>query len=217
MIGKLLKWTIRIACALVGLTAILLVVAFFVVNSASFQKKMLQKATDLLEDKLQTHIQIDSVSIDLLTLDAELYRLSIEDRQQRKMFQMDYLKADVDIWKLLNHKLRISEAKVKGLQAELHHVPHDSIDSIANYQFVIDAFKKDKTGEKEVKGEKRRSGRMLRPSGIVLDCLLKGITSDPGCRGLPYTRGQWRESSRHSPWQRGCSCQDMNLRSLYAV
>ena len=157
MIGKLLKWTIRIACALVGLTAILLVVAFFVVNSASFQKKMLQQATDLLEDKLQTHIQIDSVSIDLLTLDAELYRLSIEDRQQRKMFQMDYLKADVDIWKLLNHKLRISEAKVKGLRAELHHVPHDSINSIANYQFVIDAFKKDKTDGQRSKDEGQRS------------------------------------------------------------
>ena len=118
---------------------------------------MLQQATDLLEDKLQTHIQIDSVSIDLLTLDAELYRLSIEDRQQRKMFQMDYLKADVDIWKLLNHKLRISEAKVKGLRAELHHVPHDSIDSIANYQFVIDAFKKDKTDGQRSKDEGQRS------------------------------------------------------------
>lgn len=120
---------------------------------------MLQQATDLLEDKLQTHIQIDSVSIDLLTLDAELYRLSIEDRQQRKMFQMDYLKADVDIWKLLNHKLRISEAKVKGLRAELHHVPHDSIDSIANYQFVIDAFKADKTSEKSVEKKEKAKGK----------------------------------------------------------
>ena len=166
MIGKLLKWTIRIACALVGLTAILLVVAFFVVNSASFQKKMLQQATDLLEDKLQTNIQIDSVSIDLLTLDAELYRLCIEDRQQRKMFQMDYLKADVDIWKLLSRKLRISEAKVKGLRAELHHVPHDSIDSIANYQFVINAFKADKSGDKSAKknaekDDKKSSGKKL--------------------------------------------------------
>jgi hypothetical protein len=143
MIGRLLKWTLRIACALVGLTVVLLVAAFFVVNTPSFQQKLLQRTTDLLEDKLQTNIRIDSVSIDLLTLDAELYRLCIEDRQQRKMFQMDYLQADVDIWQLLNRQLRISEAKVQGLRAELHHVPHDSIDSIANYQFVIDAFKKD--------------------------------------------------------------------------
>ena len=143
MIGKLLKWTIRIACVLVGLIVLLLVAGFFVVNSTSFQQKLLQRTTSLLEDKLQTNIQIDSVSIDLWTLDAELYRLCVEDRQQRKMLQMDYLKADVDIWPLLNRKLRISEAKVKGLHAELHHMPHDSIDSIANYQFVIDAFKKD--------------------------------------------------------------------------
>ena len=143
MIGKLLKWTLRIVCVLVGLIVLLLVAGFFVVNSTSFQQKLLQRTTSLLEDKLQTNIQIDSVSIDLWTLDAELYRLCVEDRQQRKMLQMDYLKADVDIWPLLNRKLRISEAKVKGLHAELHHMPHDSIDSIANYQFVIDAFKKD--------------------------------------------------------------------------
>ena len=156
---KLLKWTIRIACILVGLTVILLVVAFFVINSASFQKKLLQRTTDILQDKLQTNIQIDSVSIDLLTLDAELYRLCVEDRQQRKMFQVDYLKADVDVWPLLNHVFQISEAKVKGLQAELHHVPHDSIDSIANYQFVIDAFKTD--SKHKVTKEKKSSDKKL--------------------------------------------------------
>ena len=166
MIGRLLKWTLRIACALVGLTAILLVAAFFIVNTPSVQKKLLQKATTLLEDKLQTNIRIDSVSIDLLTLDAELYHLCIEDRQQRKMFQMDYLLADVDIWQLLNRQLCISEARVQGLRAELHHVPHDSIDSIANYQFVIDAFKKDKSGDRGAappaeKDAKKSSGKKL--------------------------------------------------------
>ena len=137
---RLLKWTIRVACIFVGLAVVLLIVAFFIVNSASFQKKLLQRTTDILEDKLQTSVQIDSVSIDLLTLDAELYRLCVEDRQQRKMLQMDYLQADMDTWALLNHKVRINEAKVVGLRAELH---HDSIDTVANYQFVIDAFKKD--------------------------------------------------------------------------
>ena len=158
---KLLKWTIRIACALVGLVVILLVAGFFLVNTPSIQKKLLQRTTDALEDKLQTTVQIDSVSIDLLTLDAKLYRLCVEDRQQRKMFQMDYLQADVDIWALLNRKLRISEAKVKGLRAELHHVPHDSIDSIANYQFVIDAFKADKSGKKDAEksAEKKSKGQ----------------------------------------------------------
>ena len=71
----MLKWTIRVVCIFVGLLVVLLIVAFFVVNSASFQKKLLQRTTDILEDKLQTSVQIDSVSINLLTLDAELYRL----------------------------------------------------------------------------------------------------------------------------------------------
>ena len=153
---RLLKWTIRVVCIFVGLLVVLLIVAFFVVNSASFQKKLLQRTTDILEDKLQTSVQIDSVSINLLTLDAELYRLCVEDRQQRKMFQMDYLQADMDIWALLNRKLRISEAKVTGLRAELH---HDSIDTIANYQFVIDAFKADKTSEKSVEKKEKAKGK----------------------------------------------------------
>ena len=157
---KVLKWTMRIACILVGLVFSLLVVAFFVVNSAAFQEKLLRQTTDILKDKLQTDVQIDSVSIDLLTLDAKLYRLCVEDRQQRKMFQVDYLQADVDIWPLLNHVFRISEAKVKGLRAELHHVPHDSIDSIANYQFVIDAFKADSVS-KVAKKPKKMSEKKL--------------------------------------------------------
>ena len=159
--GKLLKWTIRIVCILAGLVLSLLVVAFFVVNSTSFQQKLLQRTTDILEDKLQTTVQIDSVSIDLLTLDAQLYRLCVEDRQQRKMLQMDYLQADVDFWALLNRKIRISEARVKGLRAELHHHRHDSIDSIANYQFVIDAFKSDKSAKKADNEQKKSKGKKL--------------------------------------------------------
>lgn len=142
---KLLKWTVRIGLGLVGLVVFLLVVGVCMLNTSWLQNKLLDRATILLTDKLDTKVEIDSVSIELLTLDAELFGLTVEDRQHRKMLQMELLKADVDIWPLLEREVRISEVKVKGIRAELYKIPHDSIDSIANYQFVIDAFKKDKS------------------------------------------------------------------------
>ena len=140
---KQLKWVIRIVLGIVGLAVFLLAGAFIVLNTSWFQNKLLERVTVMLTDKLETKVEIDSVSVELLTLDAELYGLTIEDRQHRKMLQMKLLKADVDVWPLLEKEVRISEVKVKDIRAELYKIPHDSIDSVANFQFVIDAFKKD--------------------------------------------------------------------------
>lgn len=64
------KWILRALGVLLGLVVLLLVVAFFVVNSNSFQQRMLDRAVTLLEEKLQTRVAIDSVNVDLWTLDA---------------------------------------------------------------------------------------------------------------------------------------------------
>lgn len=151
---KALGCIIKIVCALVVLVLVLLGGGFLLVNNNSFQNKLLQRATTMLAEKLQTKVTIDSASIDLMTLDAKLYRLEVEDRQQRKMLSLDFLRADVDLWALLkNNEVRISKAIVKGVKAELHHTPNDTIDTIPNYQFIIDTFKKDK--KKEEQGEKK--------------------------------------------------------------
>lgn len=144
---KLLKWMVRIVLGLAGMIVFLLAGAFFLLNTSWLQNKLLERTTALLTEKLDTKVQIDSVSVGLLTLDAKLYGLMVEDRQHRKMLQIEQLMADVDVWPLLEREVRISEVKVKGIRAELYKIPHDSIDSVANYQFLIDAFKKDKSQE----------------------------------------------------------------------
>ena len=156
---KVLGWVVKIVIGMVVLLLVLLGVGFGLVNSSSFQNKMLQKATTMLAEKLQTRVEIDSVSVDLLTLDAKLYGLDVEDRQQRKMLALDFLQADVDVWPLVkNREVRISEVIIKGVKAQLFHTPNDSVDSVANYQFVIDAFKKEKKpGEvKKTDAEKQK-------------------------------------------------------------
>lgn len=151
---KALGCVIKIVCGLLLLVVLLLGGGFLLVNNNSFQNKLLQKATTMLTEKLQTKVTIDSASIDLLTLDAKLYGLEVEDRQQRKMLSLDFLLADVDLWPLLkNNEVRISKAIIKGIKAELHHTPNDTIDTIPNYQFIIDTFKKDK--KKQEVGEKK--------------------------------------------------------------
>ncbi len=156
---KALGCVIKIVCALVVLVLVLLGGGFLLVNNNSFQNKLLQKATTMLAEKLQTKVTIDSASIDLITLDAKLYRLEVEDRQQRKMLSLDFLRADVDLWALLKNEVRISKAIVKGVKAELHHTPNDTIDTIPNYQFIIDTFKKDKQKQKQVSEKKDEKGK----------------------------------------------------------
>ncbi len=147
---KIVSVLLKIAGVLVGLLALLLIGAAVLLNTSWLQQKMLAEATLLLKEKLQTDVKIDSVSIDLLTLDAELYGLSIDDLQQRKLLRLDFLKADVDIWALVEKEIRISEAKVEGIRAELHKVRKDSLspDTVANFQFIVDAFKSKKKAPK---------------------------------------------------------------------
>ena len=141
--GKLLKWIVGAACSLVGLLVVFLVGGYVTLNTSWAQRKLLDRALDLLTEKLDTKVAIDSVSIDLFTLDAKLYGLAIDDRQKRPMLQLDYLQADVDLWALMENEIRITEAKVEGIQAELHKVSKDSLspDTIANFQLAAFFFK----------------------------------------------------------------------------
>ena len=169
---KGVKWLVGIVVGLVLVVVLLLGGGFLLINTTSFQNKLLQKATTMLAEKLQTKVGIDSISIDLLTLDAKLYGLELEDRQQRKMLQLDYLQAGVDLWPLLRKReVLISHAKIKGVTAHLFHTPNDTIDSVANYQFVIDAFKKDKKKgkkEEEVSEEKTDDGKQKKKLKVAL-------------------------------------------------
>ena len=118
---------------------VLLVVAFFLLNSRFVQQKLMHAATDMLSERLQTSVTIDSVSIGILSQDVRLHGLNVADRQRRPMLHADLLSANVGIIPLLKKEVKISKASVSGVKALL--CKNDS-DSVANYQFVIDAFSK---------------------------------------------------------------------------
>lgn len=151
---KIIIRTLQIAGGIGLLTTILLTVAAFVLNSPQFQAKMLEKAETMLSEKLQTSVNIDSVSIGVFTGSVQLYGLEIEDQQQRKMLQMEQLDADIVLSELLKNRVVIEAASIRSLHALLL---KPSAEEEANYQFVIDAFKKkkdDKPKKKDNNGNK---------------------------------------------------------------
>ena len=142
---RIIILTLKILGGLVALVVVLLVAVFIYINSSAGQQRLLRFATDLLQDKLETKVQIDSVSVNFGTLDVNLIGLDVEDRQQRPLLQTDRIAVSIDKKKLLTHRVGVESAHIDGLRAQVH----TTKDSAANYQFIIDAFKTDKTKTQE--------------------------------------------------------------------
>ena len=80
---------VKILGGLLAVVIVLLLAATLVLNSRSFQQKMLSHATELLEEKLQTKVYIDSININFLKCNVGLYGLDVEDREHRQMLQVE--------------------------------------------------------------------------------------------------------------------------------
>lgn len=151
------KWIKRLLKIVGGFTigaAVLLGGAALLLNTDSVQNKLLKIATEELRMKLDTRVEIDSISINIFNLDLNLYGIKIDDRQQREMLRVEKISANLVLMKLLQQKIVIEQAKLVGAKALLL---KPSKEEPANYQFVIDAFKKPKDKTKEEKEKKKKS------------------------------------------------------------
>lgn len=135
----------------------LMVIAFLLLNTQPVQQRLAKYATELLSNRLQTHVEIESTDISFFGGNINLYGVTIEDQQQRKMLHMDRLSANLKIWELLNDRVIIEETGINGMSAML--IPRtDSTD--ANYQFLIDAFKKKPTNQVGVDSVAKKKKRL---------------------------------------------------------
>lgn len=137
---------IKIIAGLVLAVVVLAVGIVLLFHTDFVQQRLLNEYVALLKDKLQTEVSVESVGISLFGEDVELNGVVVEDLQHRKMFELEKLGVEIDLWRLLNNELRVTDATIKGLKANLY---QSSPDSAANFQFVIDAFKKKKTVKKD--------------------------------------------------------------------
>jgi hypothetical protein len=149
------KWIKRLLKIVGGFTvgaAVLLGGAALLLNTDSVQNKLLKIATEELRMKLDTRVEIDSISINIFNLDLNLYGIKIDDRQQREMLRVEKISANLVLMKLLQNKIVIEQAELVGAKALLL---KPSKEEPANYQFVIDAFKKPKDKKKEEEKKKK--------------------------------------------------------------
>ena len=154
-----MKTALKVFGCVVAACLLLMVGTVLVLNTDTFQNKLLKRATSMLSDKLQTRVEIDSISIGLFSQKVNLYGLDIEDLQHRKMFQLDHLAVSVKLLPLLRNEVRITNASIDGIRAQLY---KPKPDSAANYQFIIDAFKKDSTEsrDKEISKEDKNKKKL---------------------------------------------------------
>jgi hypothetical protein len=153
-VNRKISLTLKILGGIVGGIVLLLLVATVLLNTHAVQNKLVGMATQRLEEKLQTHVKLDDLSVNVFTQEVNLKGLEVEDQQQRKMLELERLSVNLDVTKLLARKLVISKADVEGVRARLLK-PEDGP---ANYQFIIDAFKSNKPKDDqkpEEAGEKK--------------------------------------------------------------
>lgn len=166
-VKKALLTTLKIAGGLVILFIVLVIGAVGLINNSSIQDKILHYATEMLAEKLETKVEIDSIRIGFFRDDIRLFGLRVDDREERRMLELKTLSAEVEMFPLLfQQELILNEVTVRGLYAQLF---KPSPEEPANFQFVIDAFKK-----KEGSGEKKETGEKKKKSKFKVD--LKTVT-----------------------------------------
>ena len=165
--NKIIKLLLKIIIGIVLLAVLLLVTATLLLNTQSVQDELASYATEQLELKLGTRVKIDKASVNLFTQKVNLEGLEVEDQQHRKMLELGRLLVDVNLTKLITKQVVVEEVLLDGVKAKLYK-PQDGP---ANYQFMIDAFKKD-SKQKEVKKEEKDS---TQKSDMTLDVNMVAI------------------------------------------
>ena len=155
--NKIIKKILKIVGGTLAVVVALLGAALIALNNKSLQKKVLDDIVQELRLKLDTKVEIDSISINMFNLDINLYGIKIDDRQQREMLRVEKISADLVLMKLLQQKIVIEQAELVGAKALLL---KPSKEEPANYQFVIDAFKKPKDKTTEEKKKKEPKSKM---------------------------------------------------------
>jgi len=136
----IIKRILKVLTGFVLAVLVLLLIVTIALNTTYVQDKLVARVVTYLSEKLQTRVTVEHLNFDLFRCDVRLQGLSVEDREQRPLLQVGLITADIDLPALWHHEVHIPEVRVEDVQAALY---KPSRDSVANWQFIIDAFKRD--------------------------------------------------------------------------
>lgn len=144
----------------------LLGVVTLLLNTPYVQQRLLQRATALLAERMNTRVEVSSVNVNLFVPSISLTGVSIDDQKGEPLLRMKKLTAEMSIGSLWEKDFVVKEVEAVGLEARLAKADEDSV---ANYQFLIDAFSKKKPRDQADTPEKKKKwGLALEPQHLQL-------------------------------------------------
>ena len=149
-----------------AIIAILVLATVIVANSSYVQNKLAGMVTDALSKKLNAEVQIDRVTLNLLGMSANIEGIKLKDQQQRDMLKVKRVWGHLRALALLKGEILLRKCEVDSISALLIKPK----DGPANYQFLLDANKKDKK-DKQPKDSTKRSAFKF----DLKDAVVKGI------------------------------------------
>ena len=141
--NRTLKIILKTVAGIVVLAVVLVIGGVVLVNSRAFQQRVLRQATEMLSEKLQTTVKIDSIDIRFVQQQVRLYGVHVADQQHRPMLTIGQAGVDVDIREILGNKVVIENVALSNASALLIKPKGEP----GNFQFVIDAFAKKPTAK----------------------------------------------------------------------
>ena len=139
---KVLFSTLKVLAAVV---VVLLLATLVVCHSSYVQNKLVGLATDALSKELNTEVHIGSVDVSLLGQRASINDVILKDQQQRDLLKVGEIWGNLRLLPLLRGRVVLKELRVTDVDL-LVVQPEEGP---ANYQFILDATKKD---DKKKKG-----------------------------------------------------------------
>lgn len=112
----------------------------------SVQQFLKREAVASLSERLDTEVNIDSISFSIPKGAIALFGVEIKDQKGEKMLQANTLEGKIDFLKLLSKKADISKIKLDGATANLYKVAPDSA---ANFQFLLDSLNSSKPSSED--------------------------------------------------------------------
>ena len=141
-----LRKGIRLALKTLAIVIAILVLATLVIANSSFvQNKLIGIATNALSKQLNTEVTIDHFRLNLLNMSANIEGIRLKDQQQRDMLKVKRLWGRLQPLALLKGEILLRKCEVDSIDVRLIK-PQDGP---ANYQFLLDATKKDSRQPKD--------------------------------------------------------------------
>lgn len=128
-----------------GVVAVVLLLATVIIcNSSYVQNKMIGLATDAIKKELNAEVRIGSIDVNLLGQRASVNDVVLKDQQGRDMLRVKEIWGNLRLLPLLRGRVVLKEFSVSDVDV-LVVQPEEGP---ANYQFILDATKKDKKKNK---------------------------------------------------------------------